>query len=138
MVLECSMGTRCRSARTLPSTYHFQFLPFSCYDCFVCCSKFGCFDKFEESTCGSTFAASSTASINDAQGNEWTITSGLVTQNGYPDSATTGVARLSYVNNVVWQLVTLIPPLLFTTPTYTPLPEHQCMVVLERRSVGQR
>ena len=138
MVLECSMGTRCRSPRTLPSTYHSQFFPFSCYDCFVCCSKFGCFDKFEESTCGSTFAASFTASINDAQGNQWTITSGLVTQNGFPDSATTGVTRLSYVNNVVWQLVPLVSPLPFTTLAHTPLLEHWCVVVLERRIMGQR
>ena len=97
-------------------------------------------DYFVESTCGSTFAASSTASINDAQGNEWTITSGLVTQNGFTDSATSGVTRLSYVNNVVWQLVDLTSPLFFTSLPYCShsLLEHQYMVVLERRSVGQR
>jgi hypothetical protein len=41
--------------------------------------------------------------ISDAQGNVWTITSnGKVAVNGIPDTTTTNVVELAYVNGVVW------------------------------------
>jgi hypothetical protein len=66
-------------------------------------------DQFVESSCGSTFAANSTASITDAQGNAWTIMSAQVAKNGVVDTTTGGVIRLSYVNAQVWQEVSRPP-----------------------------
>jgi lysophospholipase L1-like esterase len=51
-----------------------------------------------------TVMAGSTSAITDASGNKWTITSaGLVAVNGTPDTTTSGVIELAYVNGTIWQ-----------------------------------
>jgi hypothetical protein len=46
--------------------------------------------------------AGSSAGITDASGNLWTITSGEVAVNGVPDTTTSNVAEIAYVNGEVW------------------------------------
>jgi len=46
----------------------------------------------------------STATITDASGNKWSITSGAqVAVNGVADTTTAGVIELAYVNRTIWQ-----------------------------------
>ncbi|HTR16987.1 MAG TPA: glycoside hydrolase family 5 protein [Acetobacteraceae bacterium] len=50
-----------------------------------------------------TIVTGSTGSITDAQGKVWTIAGGQVAVNGTPDTLTSGVIKLAYVNGTVWQ-----------------------------------